>query len=41
MEKREAWTRGKWMRQEETRICEEVGGWKQKSGNGGDRKEEQ
>lgn len=29
------------MRQEETRECEEVGGWKQKSRNGGDRKEEQ
>lgn len=26
----EAWVRGKWMRQEETRECEEVGGWKQK-----------
>lgn len=33
--------RGKWMRQEETRECEEVGGWKQKNRNGGERKEEE
>lgn len=29
--KEEAWARGKWMRQEETRECEEVGGWKLRS----------
>ena len=31
----EAWVRGKWMRQEETRECEEVGGCKQTSRNRG------
>lgn len=35
----EAWVRGKWMRQEETRECVEVGSWKQKNKNGGERKE--
>lgn len=29
----EAWVRGKWMRQEETRECDEVGGWKQRKRN--------
>lgn len=29
--KEEAWARGKWMRQEETREGEEVGGWKRRS----------
>lgn len=31
----EAWVRGKWMREEETRECEEVGGWKQRRRNEG------
>lgn len=39
--KEEAWVRGKWMRQEETGKCENMGGWEQRKRNRGERKREE